>query len=131
MTQLEICSQELLRFTVNFGFRIFGNGWRIEKVEETVVLHSLRHCANRSLGLVLLLLLDCLHGDVLSGFPVDCAAFASDDLGAFEAERFFSVRSTLHLVFLCQLCVGEKVVGCENEVQSESLKKNERSLSFK
>ena len=121
MTQLEICRQKLLSFTVNFRLGIIRNGWRVEKVEEAVVLHSFGHSAHGSLGLVLLLLLDCLHGDVLSGFPVDCAAFAFEDLGAFKAERVVCVGGTLHLVLLRQLCVGEEVVGGKSEVKSESL----------
>jgi len=70
---------------------------------------------------VLLLLLDCLHGDVLSSFPVDSAAFALEDLWTFEAERIVCVRGALHLVLLCQFSVSEEVIWSKNKVKSESL----------
>ena len=59
---------------------IIGNGWRIEKVEKAVVLDSLGNGSDGTLGLVLLLLLNCLHGHVLAGLPVDGAALALEDL---------------------------------------------------
>ena len=59
---------------------IIRDCWRIEKVKEAVVFHSLGDCSDGSLRLVLLLLLNGLDGHVLARLPVDGAAFALKDL---------------------------------------------------
>ena len=50
---------------------IFLTNGRIEEIEERVVLNRFVDCANRTLRLVLLLLLDRLDGDVFAFLPVD------------------------------------------------------------
>lgn len=113
---LEIGSQDVLRLLVDLRL-IFRDLWWVEKVEERVVRHLLGNGANGSASLVLLLLLDGLHRDVLAGLPVDVAAVALVDLWAFERERLLAVDLTAQVVFLREDRIREVVVWCEVEFQ--------------
>ena len=95
--------------------------YRVKEVEEAVVLDRLGDGADVALRLVLLLLLDRLHRQVLALLPVDGAARALVDLGALEGEGVVLARLALHVVLLGEDRVGEVVVGVEVEVESEGL----------
>ena len=90
------------------------------------VSHLLGDCADGSLALVLLLLFDCLDGEILALLPGDVAALAVGDLGALEVERVVLVGLALHHVLLGQHAVCEVVVGGEVEVEGEALDGEER-----
>ena len=95
--------------------------YRVEEVEKAVVLDSLGDGADVALGLVLLLLLDRLHRQVLALLPVDGAPRALVDLGALEGEGVILARFALHVVLFGEDGVGEKVVGVEVEVEGKGL----------
>ena len=96
--------------------------YRVKEVEEAVVLDRLGDGADVALRLVLLLLLDGLHRQVLALLPVDGAARALVDLGALEGEGVVLAGLALHVVLLGEDRVGEVVVGVEVEVEGEGLR---------
>ena len=128
VAQFEVGRQQLLGLGVDLSLGVIGDGRRVEEVEEAVVLDGLCDGTNVALRLVLLLLLHRLDGHVLSGLPVDGAAFALEDLGALEAEGVLLVGLALHLVLFRQLGVGEEIVGCEEEVNGEALEVEKQKL---
>merc|ERR1712061_444861 len=121
VTDLEIRSEQILGLWINVVVLV-RHVWdrrRVEEVEEAVVLDSLGDGADVALRLVLLLLLDGLHRQVLALLPVNDASGALVYLGALEGEGVVLARLALHVVLLGEDGVGEKVVGVEVEVEGE------------
>lgn len=114
---LEVSGENVLRLLVELRL-VLGNVWWVEEIEERVVRHLLGDGANGTASLMLLLLLDGLHRDVLARLPVDVASAALEDLRPFERERLIAVDFAAQKVFLCEDGVGEVVVGREVKFQS-------------
>lgn len=90
MTDFKVSCQNVLRLFVELAL-IFRNVWGVEEVEERIVRDLLRHRADCTASLMLLLLLNSLDRDVLARLPVDLATSAFVNLRSFKRKRFFAI----------------------------------------